>query len=148
MVVSNRKKMQLMGNTVQHITEVCYFPVEIAIKAAGEKTEITKATPLLYDKVEGVTVVHPGGRHGKGTLQLGVAGEEIFPKGFHARAYMFMNSSHHQDETINREPNRYMYPFKERAKGSTITAIYTEPPGGDSGVLYLVFKLTRQQPCR
>lgn len=131
----------------QHITEVCYHPIEIVIEGAGSEIQIEQALPLLYDKVEGVTVLHPGGNHGKGTLELGVAGEEIFPKGFHARAFMLIQSSHHIIEMINREFDCYLYDFEERAKGSTVSAKYIEPDNGESGVLYLIFKLTRQKPC-
>lgn len=136
--------MSCSGN---HITEVCYFPVEMVIDGAKAKVSINKATPLLYDKVEGVTIIHPGGNHGKGTIQLGVAGEEIFPKGFHARAFMMMHSSHHKDEIITKEIDKYMYTFEENAKGSTISAEYIEPADGESGVMYLMFKLTREKPC-
>ena len=136
-----------MSTANQHITETCYFPMEIVIDGAGKEISIEQALPLLYEKVEGVTVLHPGGNHGKGTLVMGVAGEEIFPKGFHARAFMMMQSSHHNDEIINREINNYMYPFEEKAIGSTVSAKYTEPENGTSGILYLIFKLTRTKPC-
>jgi hypothetical protein len=136
-----------MNHNNQHITETCYQPFEIVIQGAGKEVKIEQALPLLYDKVEGVTILHPGGNHGKGTLELSVAGEEIFPKGFHARAFMIMQSSHHTDAIINREIDNYLYEFEERAKGSTIYAKYTEPINGESGVVYLIFKLTRQKPC-
>lgn len=129
------------------MTETCYFPVEMAIEGANAKVSINRATPLLYDKVEGVTIIHPGGNHGSGTIRLGVAGEEIFPKGFHARAFMMVQSSHHEDEIITKDIDRYMYAFEEDAKGSTISAEYTEPADGEGGVLYLMFKLTRQKTC-
>ena len=136
-----------MSETKGHITETCYFPIEIVISGANTKNTINKALPLLYEKVEGVLIIHPGGSHGNGTLQLGVAGEEIFPKGFHARTFMLMQSSDYQDEIINRDIDKYMYAFQEKAEGSTVALEYTEPVDGTSGVLYLLFKLTRQKPC-
>ncbi len=136
-----------MSSGKQHITETCYLPMEIVIEGAGKKVNIEQALPLLYEKVEGVTVLHPGGDHGNGTLALGVAGEEIFPNGFHARAFMMMQSNHHNDAIINREIDDYMYSFEEKAVGATVSAKYIEPDNGTSGVLYLIFKLTRQKPC-
>lgn len=136
-----------MNNTNQHITETCYFPIEIGIEGPGKEVYIQQALPLLYQKVEGVVVVQPGGNYGNGTLELGVAGEEIFPKGFHTRAFMMIQSSHYADAMINREMDDYLYTFEEKAQGSTVSAKYTEPANGGSGVLYLVFKLTRTRPC-
>lgn len=136
-----------MSNANPHITETCFYPIEIVIEGAGKEVNIEQALPLLYEKVEGITVLHPGGDHGKGTLALGVAGEEIFPKGFHARSFMMMQSSHYNDAIINREIDNYMYSFEEKAIGSTVSAKYTEPENGTSGILYLIFKLTRQRPC-
>lgn len=137
-----------MSNQPKHITENCYHPVEIAIGGAGSVVEIEKALPLLYDKVEGVTVFHPGGSHGSGSLKLAVAGEEIFPKGFHARAFMLKQSSHYQKPDINKDFDHYLYKFEERAKGASISATYTEPSNGTNGVMFLIFKLTRSRPCR
>lgn len=136
-----------MNQENQHIKETCYHPFEIAIEGAGKEVKIEQALPLLYDKVEGVTVLHPGGNHGKGTLELSVAGEEIFPKGFHARTFMMIQSSHYNDAIINREIDNYLYEFEEKAIGSTVTAKYTEPDDGASGILYLIFKLTRKKSC-
>lgn len=133
-----------MKNTLSNTADIYYHPVEIPIEGAGSVVNFEQALPLLYDKVEGVTVLHPGGDHGKGTLELGVAGEEIFPKGFHARAYMMMQSSRHDDALVNREIDSCLYEFEERAKGSTVSVKYTEPDTGESGVLYLIFKLTRR----
>lgn len=127
--------------------EIYYHPVEIEIAGADSVVKIEQALPLLYDTVEGVVVINPGGDHGQGTLELGVAGEEIFPENFHARAYMCIKSSNYEDAIITKELDRYMYEFNERAKGSTISAKYTEPSDGTSGVLFLVFKLTKQSLC-
>ena len=137
-----------MSNQSTHITEVYYHPIEITIEKAGSEVKIEQALPLLYDKVEGITVLHPGGAHGKGTLELAVAGEEIFPEGFHARTFMMMQSSHKEDEMINKEIDGYLYEFEERAKGSTVTAKYNEPSTGEGGILYMIFKLTRQKSCK
>ncbi len=137
-----------MNRDNQHITGICYYPVEIVIDGPGKEVKTESALPLTYDKVEGVAILHPGGNHGNGTLELSVAGEEIFPKGFHARAYMMEQSSHHAQAFINRGIDSYLYRFEERAKGATVSAKYTEPGNGESGVLYLVFKLTRQATCR
>ena len=136
-----------MSCSENHITEVCYFPIEMVIEGANAKVSINHALPLLYEKVEGVMIFHPGGNHGKGTLQLGVAGEEIFPKGFHAEAFMLKHSSNVNQEFVNRDPDKYLYAFEETAKGSTVSAEYNEPEDGESGVMYLIFKLTRQKPC-
>lgn len=136
-----------MSNRNQHITETCYFPIEIIIEGPGKEVNIQQALPLLYQKVEGVMVMHPGGDYGHGTLALGVAGEEIFPKGFHARAFMMILSSHHADVNINREMDDYLYTFEEKAQGSTVVAKYTEPTNGGSGILYMIFKLTRTKQC-
>jgi hypothetical protein len=136
-----------MNNNQSHITDTCFHPVEISIPGAGAIVSFEQALPLLYDKVEGVLVIHPGGNHGSGTLELGVAGEEIFPENFHARVYMLMQSSHREDAMVNREFEKYMYEFRERAKGSTVSVKYTEPVNGESGLLYLVFKLTRGKTC-
>jgi hypothetical protein len=127
--------------------EIYYHPVEIEIAGAGLVVKIEQALPLLYDTVEGVVIIHPGGDHGKGTLGLGVAGEEIFPTDFHARAFMQIHSSHHHDAIITKDLDKYMYEFTERAKGSTISVKYTEPSDGTSGVLFMVFKLTRYSKC-
>lgn len=134
-----------MNNEQKHIMETSYYPLEIPIEGAGSIVKFTHALPLLYEKVEGVTVLHPGGNHGNGTLELGVAGEEIFPEGFHARSYMCIHGSHYQDAMINKELDCYMYEFHERAKGSTVQVRYTEPSDGEGGILYLVFKLSRQR---
>ena len=136
-----------MSRQKKHITEICYHPVEITIDGAGSVVEIEQALPLLYDKVEGVTMFHPGGSHGGGNLKLAVAGEEIFPKDFHARAFMIKQSSHYKEPIINKDFDHYLYQFEERAKGATVSATYTEPSNGTSGVLYLIFKLTRSRPC-
>ena len=130
--------------TVKQQTETCYFPVDINIKKAGETVKVEKALPLLFDKVEGVTILNPGGVHGGGNLYLSVAGEEIFPETFHARTVMCYQSSHHEEAIVSRALDNYLYPIEEKAKGATVSAKYTEPSNGASGVLYLLFKLTRQ----
>lgn len=137
----------MMNNQHPHTSDTCFYPVEITIPGAGAVVSFERALPLLYDTVEGVLLVQPGGNHGKGTLELGVAGEEIFPEGFHARTYMLMQSSHHEDAMVNRDFEKYMYGFKEREKGSTVAVKYTEPANGESGLLYLVFKLTKSNTC-
>ncbi len=130
-----------------HIVDICYYPVEIAITGAGVVVSFEQALPLLYDMVEGLVIINPGGNHGQGTLELGVAGEEIFPENFHARTFMLIQISHHDDAMVNRDFEKYMYEFRERAKGSTVAVKYTESANGESGVLYLVFKLVKYNPC-
>ena len=136
-----------MSHSHQHITEVYYHSIEIAIEGGGSAVKIEQALPLLYDMVDGVFVLHPGGNHGKGTMALSVAGEEIFPENFHARAFMCIQSSHREDAMITKEPDSYMYEFSERAKGSTVAIKYTEPLNGENGVIYLILKLTRKKLC-
>lgn len=141
------KKEVRMNSETKHIAETCYFPVELFVPGPGANVEINQALPLLYELAEGVTVLNPAGIDFRGTLKLSVAGEEVFPNGFHVRAYMYTQSSHSNDAIINRELDSHIYPFKEKAKGSTIKACYKEPSNGQKGMLYLVFKLTRTKPC-
>jgi hypothetical protein len=125
--------------------EICYFPVEINIDKAGEKVKIEKALPLLFDKVEGVTILNPGYNGSAGTLELSIGGEEIFPSGFHAGAYMCHQGSFKDEALVTKSIDSCMCFIEEKAQGATISATYLEPAGGDKKRLYLFFKLTRQE---
>lgn len=129
------------------IKETYYHPIEIIIPSAGSKVDIKQALPLTWDEAVGVIIVNLGGSHGKGTLELSVAGEEIFPGNFHARAFMQILSSNRNDEILVNELDKYLYEFREEARGATISATYKEPGNGTSGILYLYLKLTREKTC-
>lgn len=126
------------------IIQTYYHPFEITIPGAGQKVLIEQPLPLNWDEAVGVVLINPGGNHGKGIFELSVGGEEIFPSGFHARAYMQTLSSNYQDAIIVKELDRYMYAIQEAAKGATVKASYSEPQSGSKGMLYLYIKLTRE----
>lgn len=124
-------------------TETCYFPVEINVNKAGEKVKIDKTLPLLFDKVEGVTMLNPGYNEPAGTLELSIGGEEIFPSGYHAGAFMCHQGSFENEALVTKSIDSCMCFFEEKAQGATISATYREPENGNKKRLYLVFKLTR-----
>ncbi len=126
------------------IIQTYYHPFEIAIPAAGQKVIVEQPLPLDWDEATGIVIVNPGGNHGMGTIELSIGGEEIFPADFHARAYMQVLSSNHQDGIVVKELDKYMYAINEKANGSTVKATYTEPKNGSKGLLYLYIRLTRE----
>ena len=129
------------------LQEVLYHSVEINVTRPGQKVSIEQPLPLLFDQVEGVAIIHPGGKQGQGKLSLSIGGETIFPDGFHAGAFMHHTGNSPKDELVSKEIDTHLYNINEKAKGATIKATYCEPEEGSNGVLYLVFKLTKNNKC-
>ncbi len=123
--------------------ETCYFPVEIRAKA-GETVRLERALPLLFEKVTGVAILNPGYEDKGGTLKLSIGGEEIFPIGFHAGAYMKHQSTDQETPFVLKDLDSYMHEIDETAQGATVSVIYKEPLEGGEKTLFLLFKLTRE----
>lgn len=128
--------------TTSHI-EISYHPVRLEA-VPGKTSTVEEALPLLFEKVEGITVLNTGGRHGVGILTLSIGGEEIFPEGFHARAFMYHQVNDHRESIVAKDMESYLWEVDEKAEGATVKVSYTEAQDGAKGHVYLLLKLTKQ----
>lgn len=112
--------------------------IPIAVKGAGTLNQVATTTENSHDRVTGLALFKLGGAHGHGTLHLKIAGQEIFPQGFHADLLTL------KADDKNLVLKDVIWPVDIEAKGSSIQLEYKEPEGGEAGKLWLYLFTTEE----